>query len=114
MKSGKKRNRPEAKIQKDIINYLTVRGWFVMQTHGNMYQSGFPDLYATHYKYGARWIEVKLPEMKGSRFTVAQMEKFPKLRANGTRIWVLMGANDMEYSKLFKPDNIQFYLLNQL
>jgi len=85
-----------------------------MATHGNLYQRGFPDLYATHFKFGPRWIEVKLPNMKGSRFTPAQMESFPKLRANGTRIWILTAATESEYQKLFKPDNVQYYLMEAL
>jgi len=112
MKDGRiKRGRPEAKIQKALVEFLTVRGWYVMETHGNLYSRGWPDVYATHSKYGLRWIEVKLPKMKGSKFTPSQMEIFPKLRANGTRIWVLTAASEQEYQKLFKPDNIREYLL---
>jgi phosphoserine phosphatase len=84
-----------------------------METHGNMYQRGFPDLYATHHRYGARWIEVKLPKMVGSKFTPAQLECFPKLRANGTRIWILTAATKEEYDKLFKPDNVMLYIMEQ-
>jgi hypothetical protein len=76
-----------------------------------MYQSGFPDLYATHAKYGCRWIEVKLPGMKKSRFTKAQMTEFPKLVNNGTPIWILTGATEYEYRKLFQPCNWMEYTL---
>ena len=115
MKSGKiKRGKPEAEIQDAIVKFLTLRGWYCMETHGNLYQWGFPDVYATHSTYGARWIEVKLPDMKGSKFTPAQLEHFPKLRANGTRIWILTAATEYEYAKLFKPDNIGFYLMEAL
>ena len=110
----KKRERPEAKIQKALISLLKMHGWYVMETHGNLYQKGFPDVYATHSQHGARWIEVKLPDMKGSKFTSAQLEHFPKLRANGTRIWILTAATEYEYKKLFKPDNINYYLLEAL
>jgi hypothetical protein len=106
----KQRERPEAKIQKQIIDFLTVRGWYVMPTHGNMYQMGFPDLYATHSKYGARWIEVKNPTAYA--FTPAQLECFPKLTANGTRIWILIAATESEYAKLFKSANWYTYLMN--
>lgn len=84
-----------------------------MVTHGNEFQSGFPDLYATHYSYGPRWIEVKLPDMKGSKFTAAQWREFPKMVANGTGIWILTGATPTEYSKLFKPYNVGYYLLEK-
>lgn len=80
-----------------------------MVTHGNMYQSGFPDLYATHSEYGPRWIEVKNPSAYS--FTRAQMEHFPKLVANGTRIWILSAATEEEYAKLFKECNWYHYLM---
>jgi hypothetical protein len=107
-KTFKDKRGPEKKIQQALIDFLLVRGWYVMQTHGSMYQSGFPDLYATHVKYGARWIEVK--NLLAYHFTPAQLECFPKLAANGTRIWVLVAANDSEYNKLFGPQNWHTYL----
>lgn len=72
-----------------------------MVTHGGMYQAGFPDIYATHKEYGGRWIEIKLPDMKGSRFTKAQKECFPLLAENGTGIWILTTVCEHEYRKLF-------------
>ena len=92
---------PEAEIQDAIEKMLRGLEWYVMRTHGSMYQSGFPDIYATHCKYGQRWIEVKLPEMKGSKFTPAQLECFPKLCAHGSGVWILTGDSDVEYRKLF-------------
>lgn len=102
---------PEAKIQKEIIEFLTLRGWYVKATHGNTLQHGFPDLYATHSRYGARWIEVKNPESYS--FTPAQEECFPKFCANGTQIWVLIAATEEEYQKLWKPCNWWYYLMKQ-
>lgn len=99
---------PEAKIQQAIVNMLRIKGWHVMETHGNMYQCGFPDLFATHYLYSSRWIEVKNP--KAYRFTPAQREHFPKLCANGSGVWILVEASDVEYEKLFKPPNWHMYL----
>lgn len=84
---------------------LAVKGWYVMVTHGNMYQSGFPDLFACHSTYGQRWIEVKLPNMKGSKFTPAQLRCFPKLCANGSGVWILTAAKESEYEKLFTKFN---------
>jgi len=104
------RSCPEKKIREDLIEYLVKRGWFVKTTHGNMFQSGFPDLYATHPLYGPRWIEVKLPEMKGSHFTSAQMKDFPKFQKHGSPIWVLVAATDDEYCKLFKESNFHLYV----
>ena len=101
---------PEGKIQDAIIKMLRSKEWFVMNMHGNLYQAGFPDLFTSHYKYGIRLIEVKRPEMKGSRFTAAQLETFPRLVAAGAGVWVLTGDSDGEYKKLFKPCNWFIYL----
>lgn len=79
--------------------------------HGSMLQSGFPDLFATHVNYGPRWIEVKLPDMKGSHFTGAQLREFPKFVKAGSPIWILTAATEMEYRKLFKPSNWLEYLM---
>lgn len=105
MRGGKKG--PEALLQKAIVAMLRIRQWHVMITHGNMYQSGFPDLFACHCSYGQRWIEVKLPGLVGSSFTAAQMIEFPKLCANGSGVWILTGANEKEYGRLFKRPNFQ-------
>lgn len=94
---------PEEIIQEDIIKFLTVRGWYVRATHGNLYQMGFPDLFACHTSYGIRWIEVKNP-LRYS-FTPAQVVEFPKMVANGAGVWILTAATEEEYLKLFKPCN---------
>lgn len=110
----KRKGRPEDKIRSEIIAYLKERGWFVQIMHGSIYQCGFPDLFACHKKYGIRLIEVKLPEMKGSKFTAAQLENFPKLTSNGAGIWILTGGIESEYVKLFKPCNLAGYLMRSL
>jgi hypothetical protein len=101
---------PEAKIQDAVRDFLTLKGWLVIRIPGNKFLSGMPDLFATHYRYGSRLIEIKLPEMQGSKFTPAQMEMFPKLCANGSGVWILTGATDAEYDKLFKKYNWWQYL----
>ena len=101
---------PEKKVQESVEGMLRKKGWFVMRTHGNMWQSGFPDDFATHSRYGQRWVEIKLPEGKGSKFTPAQMEDFPKLCANGSGVWILTGGTEEEYKKLFCPPNWYTYL----
>lgn len=99
-------SRPEAKIQTAIIKMLNNYGWFVKATHGNAYASGWPDLFACHIAYGQRWIEVKLPKMKGSKYTPAQLRDFPKFAANGSGVWVMTGATDEEYAKILdQPQN---------
>ena len=104
------KERPEAKIQKKLIETLTLLGWYVRPTHGNAYSEGWPDLFACHASYGQRWIEVKLPDMKGSKFTPAQVRDFPKFCANGSGIWILTGDSEREIDKLFKPNNWYLYL----
>jgi predicted peptidase len=88
---------PEALIQLKIIKKLMSIGWYVMVTHGSQFQSGFPDLYATHVDVGGRWIEVKNP-LKYC-FTPAQQKCFPLLSAHGTPIWILTSDDDDEIKK---------------
>jgi hypothetical protein len=102
---------PEAKIQEAVVKYLRDREWLVKHLVGNMYQSGWPDLWASHSKYGHRWIEIKLPGMKGSRFTPAQLEWFPKLCAHGSGVWIMTAAAHTEYEKLWKPPNWWVYTM---
>ena len=102
--------RPEARIQSDLLDWLRMRQWFCKPTHGNAYQDGFPDIFACHHNYGQRWIEVKLPDMKGSKFQASQLRDFPLICANGSGVWVLTGANQREYDKLFKPCNWHQFL----
>lgn len=99
---------PEAQIQAAIIRMLRERGWFVKVLHGNMYQTGMPDLYAIKKRYGRRLIEVKNP---GSfKFTPAQWEDFPRMVAEGEGIWVLVAATEKEYQKLFQKPNLWVYM----
>lgn len=101
------RKRPEDLIRDNIKKKLQSYGWHVIITHGNAYQSGFPDLWCMHPKYGTRWVEVKNPN--GYAFTQAQMETFPLFQACSVGIWILTSDDDSEIDKLFKPYNwIQF------
>jgi hypothetical protein len=100
---------PEAKIHADLEKYLRAREWFVVSTHGNQFQFGLPDIFATHSKFGARWIEVK--HGHAFSFTSAQMDMFPKFGAHGSGIWVLCEATDREYERLFKAANIYEYMM---
>lgn len=83
-------------------------GWTVLVTHGSAYQSGFPDLYCMHPKYGSRWVEVKNPT--AYQFTAAQLQTFPMFQACGVGIWVLTAATDIEIDKIFKPPNWVMFL----
>lgn len=99
---------PEAKIQAAIVKMLRGYEWFVKETHGNAFQSGFPDVYATHALWHQRWIEVKVPEQFS--FTSAQMRDYPLFKANGSPIWILTAATDLEYKKLFQACNLDEFM----
>jgi hypothetical protein len=103
--------RPEQLIQTAIKRKLESRGWYVKVLTSTMYCAGMPDIFACHRIYGIRLIEVKLPEMEGSKFTKAQLDVFPKLNANGAKVWILTGATNHDMDKLFKPANLLEYLL---
>lgn len=100
---------PEEIIQEAIENMLRIRGWYVMRMMGNAYQSGVPDDFACHKLYRQRWIEVKLPNMRGSKFTKRQLEVFPELCKHGSGVWILTAATETEYQKLFQPPNWHKY-----
>jgi hypothetical protein len=104
------KNGPEAKIQRAIIAMLERKGWYVKVMVGNAFQWGIPDLYATHKVFGPRWVEVKLPDMVGSRFTKAQLEHFPLICSHGHGVWVLTAATQKEYEKLKGRPNWYHYL----
>lgn len=99
---------PEAVIQADIIDMLRLRSWRVKETHGNMYSSGWPDLYAFKRGYGSRWIEVKNPE--NYVFQPSQIEDFHAFTAEGIGVWILVAATEAEYAKLFEKPNWYQYL----
>jgi len=99
------RQKPEHIIQCKIVKLLVQKGWFVKVMHASDLLSGIPDLYACHARYGSRWIEVKLPKMKGSKFTKAQKRDFPKILACNVGIWILTGANEENVGRLFKKEN---------
>jgi len=105
-----KNQRPEDKVREKVITKLRYHEWYVKITHGNRFQSGIPDLLCCHSCYGIRFVEIKLPNMQGSKFTPAQMVDFPKFIAHGCGIWILTGDSDEEYQKLFKKSNFWQYL----
>ena len=109
-KTGRNKKGPEKILQEEIESLLRNKGWYVIRTHGNMFQSGLPDNFACHSRYGQRWIEIKHPDRKGDVFTAAQHDVFPKLCAHGSGVWVLVGATESEYTKLFDRPNWIFYL----
>lgn len=88
-------------LRDKIADFLRMRDWFVLTLHSNGYQYGLPNMFATHKTYRSRWIHAK----GNSQYTSAQLESFPKMLAFGSGVWVLTGADNSEYTKLWKPSN---------
>lgn len=114
---------PEAEIQDAIIAKLTtvcgcenaaecqkhpLNNWYCLETYGSSYQSGFPDIYCCHKRYGFRWIECKNP--KSYSFTSKQLEVFPCFAAHCVNIYVLVDSSDYELTKMFGPSNFHTYM----
>lgn len=98
---------PEWYIQRALKQFLRDREWHVEHTNGNLYQTGFPDLFVAHKKWGQRWIDCKQPSRYS--FTREQKRKWPVWDAFGTGIWILTAATQDEYDKLFGPPNWRDY-----
>lgn len=99
---------PEAKIQRDWIKMVVLRGWSVKATHGSELQYGFPDMFMTHAQHGHRWVDAKV---KGRyRITAAQYDYWPELCRNGSGVWIITSASAFEYNKLFEPYNWHCYI----
>ena len=96
-------DKPELHVQRELVEFLKVRGWHVERMLADSYQNGLPDLYAYHKKWGARWIEVKRP--KDYSFTKRQRQKWPEWERAGISIWILTAATQEQYDLLFKPPN---------
>ena len=99
--------REEMRIQEEIETKLSLLQWYVKRIHGSIYQSGLPDLYLCHVKYGARWLEIKHPERYS--FTEAQMTEFPKITARRIGIWIAQDPRDVP-DILHKPANWHLFL----
>ncbi len=99
---------PEWHIQQDLIVYLETRGWLVERMIGNAFQTGIPDLYVSHPKWGSRWIDVKNPGAYS--FTKAQKRKWPVWERFGVGIWIVTSADQEGYDKLFAPPNWRSYV----
>ena len=106
----KTKHGPEFKIQGEIISYLEHKRWYVKRMAASVYLTGVPDLFVSHKIFGPRFVEVKLPGMKGSKFTPAQLVEFPLICSHGFGVWVLTGATSSEYHKLKEPPNWTRYL----
>jgi hypothetical protein len=90
----------EAVIQDRIRRALASAGFTICdKSHGNMYQQGWPDLYAFHPHRGHKWIEVKTPT--GS-LTPAQRARFACWHVAGVQVHVLCNT---DLSIIYQPGN---------
>jgi hypothetical protein len=103
----KPKHGPEWHIQQSLISFLEARGWLVERMIGNAFQTGIPDLYCHHPRWGYRWIDVKQPDKY--TFTKAQKRKWPRWEQAGVGIWILTAATQQEYDKLFASPNLKYY-----
>jgi len=99
-----KQKQEEAILQDKLVKMLRIREWNILETHGNKYQAGFPDLYCFHHIYGERWVEVKLPD--AISFTEYQAYYFPIIK----NVWVLTDTTSFEYRKLWQNPNYNYLL----
>lgn len=93
---------PERDLQEAIKRKLRATGWSCVDLHGMTYSHGFPDLYACHYDWGGRFIEVKAQV----RFTPAQKRVFREMTDVGCPIWVLTSD---DVTPLFRKANVDQY-----
>ena len=98
-----KHARPEYEIQAGFIAYCRARGWLVERLIGNAFQTGIPDLYLYHPKWGQRWVDLKSPGRYS--FTKAQRIKWPLWEKFGLGIWIVTSADQDGYDSLFRPPN---------
>ncbi len=103
-----KRSDRERQIRDNEIRpMLKGLGWLVEVTHGNKFSSGLPDLFLAHPQHGLRWVDVKV-EGKYS-YTKAQIAKWPVWHLHGAGVWIMTGATEDQYQRLWKPPNWQDY-----
>lgn len=86
---------------------MAMNGWVTVKIPGGRFLQGFPDIFATHRKYGIRLIETKVP-VRG-KLSDSQIAMIRKLAAHGTKVYVLHDERD--YDKLFlEPNWLSFAL----
>ena len=101
------RDQPELRIRTRIRQFLHDRGWHTIIMHGNLFQSGVPDLFCGHLEYGMRWIDAKNPTSYS--YTTAQIKLWPKWENVGVGVYILFEGDDANYDLLFKPPNFRKY-----
>ena len=99
-----KETKLELQIQRELVAFLKARTWHVERMLANAYQTGIPDLYCYHKRWGERRIEVKRPdEYSFTRWTKVEMARVGA--PLGIPIWILTAATQDQYDLLFKSPN---------
>ena len=112
-KPPKKKSRgknPETKIYERIRDHLRYKGWFVQNIHGNIFQSGLPDMFCSHPNYPNRWVELKTPTRSNHKhggLAPNQISKFKEMEAAGCGVWILTRVEDWHI--LMGPPNWKSY-----
>lgn len=99
----------EQEGQDKLRNFMHARGWHTEKTHGNMYQSGWPDLLCMHNKFGRKWVECKVP---GEKLRQSQIACFLKWSEFGETIYIM--HDDDDYDILFGKPNWMPYARNPI
>ncbi len=77
-------------IADPMTAHARALGWHVENITASQFLKGIPDCVMGKNGLPQKWVEWKVIEEGGSiKFTKAQLDKFPKLIANGFKLWVI-------------------------
>ena len=92
----------EKELSDNIRVRLHLDGWHTEKSHGNAYQSGWPDLYCMHPEHGQCWIETKV---RGKKLEASQVTTFLKWHKHRVRIYIITSVDDLILVYKHKPPN---------
>jgi len=98
-------------IQQHWVSFLMHKGWHVERMVGNAFQTGIPDLFLGHPKYGTRWVDVKVYGRYS--FTKAQKRKWPIWEEYGIGIWIIGAACRQDCTKDYLLDEYTRVLFSE-
>jgi len=101
---------PEYFIQNKWVDFLEGKKWHVERLVGNAFQTGIPDLFLGHPRYGTRWVDVKVYGRYS--FTKAQKKKWPIWEKYGIGIWIIGAKSKQDCTKEHMLEEYERILLN--
>lgn len=104
------RGHPETDLWRALRTLMQRDGWYVKKMHGSKFQSGLPDVYASHRQFGERWIELKVDN---NTLEQSQISEFGKMSAGGCRIFILRKISEYP-DVLFRAPNWAHYGMNKI